>query len=306
MLWLAVANAPPGWCHIGSTMIGTLLDDVVSGMSFAQCTQRFAAKMHPLRYQRPQAAPTSGALDRAEKLVAQLGIARSLERRFATIADLQGWLWRPSSVVPPVAPGEVFAHLRHTARSPGVDIGRQTMTWVKFAQTILPKADAIECTFAGPTSMIAVLTTAVHPDAPPILQWDSATQRNPVAWYFYQSVRPLGYWGLQPQQWYTVPGIICIPSSVLAHHGKGVFLLVDQAKDSGNSGLGLFSECLRAEYREIRAVIEAYSQCGQLPMPEQGAPVCGIGLSKDGRNFHTVLRVRMGDVYGLFVLDRWD
>lgn len=53
-------------------MIGTLLDDIASGMSFDSVSRRFAEKMHPLQYQRPQAAPSAGNIAQAEKIVEKL------------------------------------------------------------------------------------------------------------------------------------------------------------------------------------------------------------------------------------------
>ncbi|MEI2691516.1 MAG: hypothetical protein V9H69_18170 [Anaerolineae bacterium] len=70
VVWRAVATAPAGFCHPRSSMIGTLLEDIAAGMRFEEVASRFAAKMHPLRYQRPQAAPTAGAIAAAEKTVA--------------------------------------------------------------------------------------------------------------------------------------------------------------------------------------------------------------------------------------------
>lgn len=52
-IWRAVATAPAGFCHVSSTMIGTLLDDLASGLSLSEVKRRFDQKMHPLRYQRP-------------------------------------------------------------------------------------------------------------------------------------------------------------------------------------------------------------------------------------------------------------
>jgi hypothetical protein len=69
-------------------MIGTLLEDIHVGLPFDDFKAKFAAKMHPLQYQRPQAAPKVGAIAQAEKLVEQLGIVRSLKRRFARLDDL--------------------------------------------------------------------------------------------------------------------------------------------------------------------------------------------------------------------------
>ena len=58
LTWLAVANAPPGFCHIRSGMLGTLLEDIQEGLAFPQIAERFNAKMNPLQYLRPTAPPT--------------------------------------------------------------------------------------------------------------------------------------------------------------------------------------------------------------------------------------------------------
>ena len=57
VVWRTVATAPAGFCHPRSSMIGTLLEDLATGMDFATVSARFAARMHPLKYQRPEAAP---------------------------------------------------------------------------------------------------------------------------------------------------------------------------------------------------------------------------------------------------------
>jgi hypothetical protein len=56
LVWRAVATAPAGFCHPRSSMIGTLLLDCAGGMAFDGAARRFKDKMHPLQYQRPQAA----------------------------------------------------------------------------------------------------------------------------------------------------------------------------------------------------------------------------------------------------------
>ena len=101
VVWRAVATAPAAFCHPRSSMIGTLLEDLATGMDFATVSARFAAKMHPLQYQRPQAAPRAGNIADAEKIVAKLGIAQALERRFARIGEIETlWTHRPAPEVP--------------------------------------------------------------------------------------------------------------------------------------------------------------------------------------------------------------
>jgi hypothetical protein len=88
LTWLAAATAPPGFCHVRSTMISTLLDDINSGLAFDDIARRWKDKMHPLQYQRPTAAPKEGAIKQAEEMVAKLGLERSLLRRYATLDDV--------------------------------------------------------------------------------------------------------------------------------------------------------------------------------------------------------------------------
>ena len=85
--WRAAAMAPAGFCHISSSVLGTLLDDCAEGLDPDTIRRRFDEKMNPLKYQRPQAAPTVGNIAQAEKIVQKLGIANSLKRRFARLEE---------------------------------------------------------------------------------------------------------------------------------------------------------------------------------------------------------------------------
>ena len=69
MIWAAVASAPAGWCHVKSSIVGSLLDDIKSGMSFVTIQNRWEMKLDPTRYLRPQAAPDAGNIQQAEKVV---------------------------------------------------------------------------------------------------------------------------------------------------------------------------------------------------------------------------------------------
>ena len=94
MVWRAVATSSAGFCHVRSTMIGTLLNDLSRGVPLDIAGRSFAAKMNPLQYQRPQAAPKEGNILQAEKLVAKLELEGALERRFARVEELEA-IWRP-------------------------------------------------------------------------------------------------------------------------------------------------------------------------------------------------------------------
>ena len=105
IVWRAVATAPPGFCHVRSTMVGTLLADLAAHMPFHQVRRRFSDKMHPLQYQRPTAAPSAGNIAQAEKAMKELDAAGALARRFARLEDLQATLWTPPAPAAPPREG---------------------------------------------------------------------------------------------------------------------------------------------------------------------------------------------------------
>lgn len=185
--WLAVATAPSGFCHVKSSMIGTLLDDIVSGLPIDSISRRFAEKMNPANYMRAQSAPTQGNIQQAEKMVEQLGIANSLKRRYATFEEIPQFLWKSkeegkttdqklggvfSSIIPKEknTPNRVW------------NLPNTVMTWEKFNRTVLPTAESIEVIVDNPNRFMA-LVTATDASAPNILQWDNA-----FSWYYHGGI----------------------------------------------------------------------------------------------------------------------
>lgn len=184
IVWFAVASAPAGFCHIKSSMIGTLLDDIVSGMSVESVTRRFADKMNPANYMRSQAAPTQNAIVEAEKIVEKLGIANSLRRRYATFEEIPSFLWENQSEQKVVEQKKgVFANIipKEKTTSP-VSLPSTVMTWEKFQRTILPTAENIEVLIDNPSRFMA-LVTASDETAPNILQWN-----NTFSWYYHGGI----------------------------------------------------------------------------------------------------------------------
>jgi hypothetical protein len=285
-------------------MIGTLLEDIAAGLSFEVAARRFAEKMHPLQYQRPQAAPSAGNIAAAEKLVEQFGIARSLERRFARLDELET-VWGPVAESAP-APGGVFGHIKPKESAPRASMvaPAQPITWVKFAATVLPEARRIELNVPTHGAFSALLT-AVHPDAPPILQWDLPERRNPVSWYQYVGGSSARSWGLQPGTWAKVNAITLRPAmwygANFEHQGKSALLIVDGAKDSRtDQGNGLFPETLKAELRAVRSTIESFSKVATIHGAAE-ASACGLIVPA------AVLRVtNQHGVVTAYHVDRWD
>lgn len=187
--WLAVATAPTGFCHIKSSMIGTLLEDISNGVSAIGIKARFDERMG--NYMRSQTAPTANAILEAEKIVKKLGVENSLTRRYATLEEVTP-LWKTRAHVhssfsnaKPV--GGVFGNIMPKLQVDTEcvitrDIPTTVMTWEKFKKTVLATADSIEAKVDDMNRLMA-LVTAQDPTAPNILQWD-----NTFSWYYHGGV----------------------------------------------------------------------------------------------------------------------
>lgn len=307
VVWSAIAKAPAGFCHPRSSMIGTLLEDIAAGMEFSDIARRFADKMHPLRYQRPQALPSAGNVAQAEKLFAQLGLAPALDRRMARIDEIP-LLWSPKADEPAVgAGGGIFSRLKtkSTSATSGLSIPAITMTAEKFLREVAPDADTIELNLPAGNHTFIGLTTAVNADAPKLFQWD-----HPVSWYVWHGGAPASQYGLKPG-WLNVNGITRLPArwnddgQRFKHHGDGIILLLAGARETRQAGAALFPALLRSELHGVRSTIEAHSQGAQMHGLAEGSAV-GIDLRAGGDSFPTTVRVRSAGHTQTYMIDRWD
>ena len=300
LMWRAIASAPDGYCHPRASVTGSLLEDIAAGLGFDDIKARFNAKMHPLLYQRPQAAPSAGNIAAAEALVEKLGIARSLERRFARLDEIET-IWRPT-VAGVALSGGVFGHLKPKAASaPSVTLPSATMTWEKFARTVLPEAARIEFSVPYQGNFQAFLTAA-HADAPPILKWG-----NTVSSYIYHGGSGARQWRLKPG-WANVTGIALRANlwgdQPHPEFGIGAMILLEGAGDTRtDQGNALFPETLRADLHGARASIEAYSKAATIGGLAD-ASACGYGLGKDGMQHP--MRVLTAGSWREYRIDRWD
>lgn len=313
LLWRAVGLAPSGFCHPRSGMLGTLLDDIRDRYPFGDIKRRFDAKMNPLVYQRPQVLPAAGAIAQAEKLVEQLGIAQSLQRRFARLDEIEP-LWMPAEPkAAPERPG-VFGHLVPKGEQPAatLEIPAVTMTWEKFQRVVLPAAEAIEFLVPSHNENYTALTTAAHADAPPILQWDNLEYRNPVAWYVYMGGSKPEAFGLKGNTWTKVTAVAHQPTEWgpkdrprITHQGESVIFFLEGCRDMVNrGGLELFPECLRSELHQVRSVLEAYSRAGRI-QDTDGPNACGLRLQK-GNSLMGRFRITSKGSKAVYIIDRWD
>ncbi len=309
--WLAVASAPVGFCTPRSSMVGTLLEDIAAGMDFATVKKRFDAKMHPLQYQRPQAPASAGNIAQAEKLVAELGLEPALHRRFARLEELQT-IWTPTEAEKPAAKGGVFGHLqpKGEAKPAALNVPPQTITFEKFRRNVLPTAKQIEFYLPGRSLNFCAMLTAVHADAPPLLQWDSEEARNPFSWYVWNGGSMPSQWGLRSGQYVPVTGVVLKPNmwadeDRFSHQAKGVLFVLEGARDTRKAGLALFPEILKSDLHQVRATIEAYSRAGELQGDDE-ASANGILIGNGNENQDNVVRVTTDLGVAQYKIDRWD
>lgn len=300
-VWKAVATAPAGFCHPRSSMIGTLLEDLGRGLSAQQAAAAFKSKMHPLQYQRPQAAPSDGAIEAAEKLFAKLGLAPALRRRFARLDDIERLVfWKPLPVQESSAPESgVFDHLRKkpAGTQPMEYPAADPMSWEKFARLVLPRTLSLllEAPIMGD---YGAMVTASDPKAPLLFQWD-----YPLSWYRYHMGSHQDRWGVKG--WVPVTAIAKRPGHELAHMGEGVMLVLEGAKDAASQELALFPETLRSELHGVRAVIEAHSKRSTI----EGRLESSASGLLFGKNTRSPMRLRVTDAGGdrrVYTIDRWD
>lgn len=310
ILWPKVATAPAGFCHISSSMIGVLLDEIEAGSDYDTIKMKFDHMVDPLKYQRPQAAPTAGNVAQAEKIVAKLGIENSLLRRFARLDELET-VWKPRPKALDTIKGGVFDGIKVKGAEQktvnGVAAPPTTMTWEKFQRTVLPRAKKIEYYAGYQAQNFSAIVTAVDPEAPPIVNWDTEEHRNPFTWYVYSGGSYPGNWGL-PQGYVEVTGVVLQPNlwrPGYEHHGKSVFFILKDCKDQRNKASSLFPEHLKGELREVRATIEAYSQSHPLAGFDE-ASACGIRLQGSTQFWECTLRVTTDVGVSIYKLDRWD
>ncbi len=323
LIWKAVAEAPEGFCHARNTVLGTLFDDVGSGLSFDEVKANWNKKMSPEVYQRPKTV-SEGNLEVAEKLIAKLGAADSLKRRYARLDEIKPQ-WRPSESKAKEESGKVFGHINATGASTGrspalkqVILPSRRITWEKFQQEVLPTARKIDLrTPLGRGGFFAMVTAEV-PEAPPIIQWDGidGMERNPFSWYVHLRGSFAHEWSIVGGMHTEVRAISDLPchwqvSSKFNHQPHAaVFYLAGCRDKSPSPGGGLFPENLRSEYREARAAIEAYTKSAKVGGIDQ-SDACGLMFIKGdhgglGVGWDCQVRVKSDDGVADYHIDRWE
>jgi hypothetical protein len=313
LVWYAVATESPGRLVFGNTVGGTFIENVTKNMPFEDAKRAFLAMVDPRFYQRPQVAATSGNIEQAEQIIAKMGLASALKRRFFRFDEITQFKWQPKAPAPAAdeATGGVFGHLKPKDAAPAAQnlpsIDGGTVTWRRFAEEVLPKADELHVMMnAFVPYKLLIPTTAVDPEAKPILSWDREDRRNPVSAYVHIQGLPPRHYNLDATRPIKVKAISVFPELLATDEvetSHTAFVVLEGAYDASNGkGLALFPQILRQELHGVRATIEQFSNQGELEGREQGC--AGIAIPEGDCQLGIQIVVTSGAAKTRYFIDR--
>ena len=301
LLWHVVVTAPYGYTHYHSTLFGLILEDIIEGVPFETIRRRHANLAKSEVYQRPTSKPSEALIQQAEKIVGAIGIAESLQRRYATVDDVLKYnppVWlQPVEEVKEDSAG-VFKHLLPNAKQAKVKehIKMGATSWYYFSKEVLPHAKSFSVQAPSRAGYVSFVT-AQDESAKPIIKWDREDARNPISWYTLVGGASAQDFGLMAGYFTNVNSIIRNPMNE-----EGLFLLLDGCAHTGERGLGLFPEIMRAELYDVRKVIENFSNEGVLGVVE-GKRAGGMFIG-DGIN-GLLIRVDDGTAIKEYNISSW-
>lgn len=306
LAYYAVSN--PGVRHVPGSALGEVLDGLMAKRDIGAIRRRWNVLVSPENYLRPKAAPKEANIDRAEKLLEEMGARTSLRRRSLHMDELAPHaMWKQADGASTDSQGGVFDHLRENKQPTPLHTGTTVpISWVKFLGTVLPKANKIAAKIGTPISHLGGLTTAVDPDAPPILRWDSREKRNPHAHFVFNGT--LGRHqlvGIPTNEVFDVPCITQLPcqwSGSDFYSGYFIPLTGVHAIPTG-MGSALFPRALRPEFHDVRDVIEAHSN--RTDLEDAAAGVYGFMVMENGP-VNLMLQVTLEHTVVNYHIDRWD
>jgi len=168
--WTKSVEAPQ-LCRIKNTVIGTLLVAISEGEDLETAVRKYEAMVAPTNYKRPTALVTPAMVAKAKEKLIELGLMMSLERRFATEADLSAsdiLFVDKSSVLTDVFEDmtkDALVNPRSLSKSPEIGIE-------KFISDVLPKCSSVEVLLEHRhKGKLVSLLTSVDKDAKSLFKW---------------------------------------------------------------------------------------------------------------------------------------
>lgn len=181
--WL---NAHRPAARFRNTVIGTLVQDISTGMDVDAAVRAFETKVAPQNYKRTTAVITPMMVKKAMETIAALGLEPALERRFAVISDVsvRDVLWVDGFAKPLMKGGIGDALMQHASTAaptkPSDGDNAEAVSVDDFITKILPTATNIELLFKSEhIGNLVSLTAPVHPEPKQLFRWP-----NDFAWSY--------------------------------------------------------------------------------------------------------------------------
>ncbi len=176
------AHAQDPVVRFRNSVIGTLIQDLSSGVDLEQAVKSFETKVAPTNYKRTSALITPSMVKAAMETVRELDLESALPRRLANLSDISvnNVLWVDRTVSGRMKDGIENILMSAASSTKPIEGKAQDVSIADFMQKILPKAVAIDLHVRNThSSNFMTITAPVHADAKRLFKWD-----NSFAWSY--------------------------------------------------------------------------------------------------------------------------
>lgn len=157
-----------------NTVIGTLVEDISNGIDIEAAVKSFESKVAPANYKRSKSLITQGMIDSAVNTINELGIEPALERRHATIHDMNinDVLWADRSASVKMQGVAALLSTSVAKKKPATDNVTE-VSIESFLTDLVPTAESIEALVENRhQSNFMNILAPVNPSAS-IMKWDN-------------------------------------------------------------------------------------------------------------------------------------
>lgn len=179
--WLQAHKGNNVITRMRNTAIGTLLVDLSNGVDLERAVKSFETIMAPSNYKRPTALVTTAMIEKAKETLTDLGLMSAIQRRFATIddIDIRNVIFMDRSSDVPNK--DVFDEIAGTVSDKGKKLSRvDEVPITVFLQDWVPHATSIEIMPEGmhKGNFVSIIAPD-DPTAAPLFKWN-----NPFSWSY--------------------------------------------------------------------------------------------------------------------------
>lgn len=164
-----------------NTAIGTLIQDISSGIDLEKAVKSFESKVAPANYKRPRALVTEKMIKDAISKIEKMGIRSSLDRRFAKISDISpvDVLFVDNSAAP-LMKDPLMDSLLAEAKRPSIKEDNATDISIEDFMEVVKRSTSLEAFVSNShVGNLFSLTAPQDIDSKNIFQWD-----NGFAWSY--------------------------------------------------------------------------------------------------------------------------